>query len=65
MEPEPGFSTPPKGCPLDGDERMHLIEEDLVPVSREEVELAVIHLRQQGTRMLALGTPEIVPSVCW
>ena len=53
---EPGFRTPPQaGASPDDDERMHLTEEDLVPVSAEEVELAVGHLTQLGTRMIAIG----------
>ena len=49
------YVTPPR-MPLD-DEDMELDEEDLMPVSADEVDLAVEHLKRCGTRMLALGNP--------
>jgi len=54
----PQAQTPPFGArSLEDDDRITLEEEDLVPVSVDEVDMAVTHLKQLGTRMLALGKP--------
>jgi len=53
------FTTPPKNYP---DQLEVLEDEDLVPVSFEEVQYAIDHLVKAGTKLLALGNSETLLS---